>query len=216
MRKMILEVEPGKIIRKLQGNMLEHIDELELLELIKMDFEKGVKVMLLEITLRSSSKFEDIKWPKNFTVTVLGDKENKYILIAIAHVPNKLFKCLAKKVKTDVIWTTPTHWRNGKMTMACIGEVEELKKILKGMKLFGKVNKVSYHKPVYQEHNVLSVLTDKQKDIIIAAKRFGYYNYPRKIDAGELAAKVGVSKATAVEHLRKAEGRLMGNILAGY
>jgi hypothetical protein len=196
--------------------MMEHIEEFELLELLRMDFEKGVKVMLLEISLKSGSKFEDIKWPKNFTLTFLGQKEDKYIIIASAKAPNKFFKKLINKAKTDLIWTTPTHYRNGKMTLSCIGEEDELKKIVKVFKVFGKVNKVSYHRPVYQEHNVLSVLTDKQKDIIIAAKKYGYYDYPRKIDAGKLAEKVGVSKATVVEHLRKAEGRLMGNILAGY
>ena len=213
---MIWEFEPGKILRKLQGNMLEHIKEFELLELLRMDFEKGVKVMLLELTLRPGSKLEDVKWPTNFKLTVLGHNEDKYIVIATAHAPGKLFKSLLNKVKTDVIWTTPTHWRNGKMTMACIGEGDEFKKILKGMKLFGTVKNISYHKAVYQERNVLSLLTDKQKEIIIAAKRYGYYDYPRKIDAGGLAKMVVVSKATVVEHLRKAEGRLMGNILAGY
>jgi len=216
MRKIILDIEPGRIIKKLQRNMMEHIEEFELLELLRMDFEKGVKVMLLEITLKSGSKFEDIKWPKNFKLTVLGQKEDKYIVIATAKAPNKFFKKLFNKAKTDLIWTTPTHYRNGKMTLSCIGEEDELKKIVKVFKLFGKINKISYHRPVYQEHNVLSVLTDKQKEIIIAAKKLGYYDYPRKIDAGGLAAKVGASKATVVEHLRKAEGRLMGNILAGY
>ncbi len=100
--------------------------------------------------------------------------------------------------------------------MSVIGAEDELKKVLRALKLMGKVNNIRYQKPVYQEHNVLSVLTDKQKEIIIAAKKYGYYDYPRKIDAGKLAEKVGVSKATVVEHLRKAEGRLMGNILAGY
>ena len=84
------------------------------------------------------------------------------------------------------------------------------------MGLFGKVYNIRYHKAVYQEHNMLSVLTDKQREIILAAKREGYYDYPRKINTKELAEKVGVSKATVVEHLRKAEGRLMANILAGY
>jgi hypothetical protein len=216
MRKIILELEPGRIIKTLQGNMMEHIESFELLELLRMDYEKGVKVILLEITLKSGLKFEDIKWPKNFTPTILGHKEDKYIVIASIRAPNKFFKKLFNKAKTDLIWTTPSHWRNGKMTLSCIGEEDELKKIVKILKVFSKVNKISYHRPVYQEHNVLSVLTDKQKEIIIAAKKLGYYDYPRKIDAGGLADKVGVSKATVVEHLRKAEGRLMGNILAGY
>jgi hypothetical protein len=216
MRKMVFQFEPGLIMQKLQGNMLEHIEGFELLELLKMDFEKGVKVMLLEFTLKPGSKMDDIKWPKNFKLTILGEHENKYIMIISARAPNKLFKRLINKAKTDVIWTTPTNYRNGIATLSCIGEAEELKKVVKGLNLFGTVKNISYHKPVYQDHNVLSILTDKQKEIIIAAKRFGYYDYPRKIDTAGLAAKVGVSKATVVEHLRKAEGRLMGNILAGY
>ncbi|MHC4752751.1 MAG: hypothetical protein ACYTFW_23130, partial [Planctomycetota bacterium] len=88
--------------------MMENIESFELLELLRMDFEKGVKVMLLEITLKSGSKFEDIKWPKNFTLTLLGQKEDKYIVIASARAPNKFFKKLINKAKTDLIWTTPT------------------------------------------------------------------------------------------------------------
>jgi predicted DNA binding protein len=102
------------------------------------------------------------------------------------------------------------------MTLSCIGEEDQLKKIQKVMGLFGKISNIRYHKAVYEEHNLLSVLTDKQREILLAAKKHGYYDYPRKIDTAGLAEKVGVSKATVVEHLRKAEGRLMGNILAGY
>jgi predicted DNA binding protein len=36
------------------------------------------------------------------------------------------------------------------------------------------------------------------------------------IDAAGVAEIVGVSKATALEHLRKAEGRLMKSLLSGY
>ena len=82
--------------------------------------------------------------------------------------------------------------------------------------MFGTVKNITYRRAIYQEHNVLSVLTDKQKAILLAAKKHGYYDYPRKINSEQLAKKVGVSKATVVEHLRKAEGRLMANILAGY
>ena len=216
MRKMVFEFEPGLIMQKLQGNMLDHIQGFELLELLRLDFEKGVKVMLIELTLKAGSKLDDIKWPKNFTLTVLSENDNKYIMIISAKAPNKLFKKLFNKAKTDVIWTTPTNYINGIATLSCIGEADELQKVLRGLKLFGAVKNIRYYKPVYQDHNALSVLTDKQKEIIIAAKRSGYYDYPRKIDTAGLAVKVGVSKATVVEHLRKAEGRLMGNILAGY
>ncbi len=216
MRKMIFDFEPGLMVRKLQHNLLDHIENFEMLEMLRLDLEKGVKVLLGEMTLKEGSKLGDIKWPKNVEYTILKEDGNKYIIIFTGRAPTRKWMILANKFKADVIWTTPTYWKGNRMTLSCIGGEEELKKVKKVMGFFGKVKNIRYHKAVYQEHNILSILTDKQKEIIIAAKKHGYYDYPRKIDTAGLAAKVGISKATVVEHLRKAEGRLMGNILAGY
>ena len=82
--------------------------------------------------------------------------------------------------------------------------------------MLGKVESISFTKATFTEHDLLNVLTNKQKGIIIEAKNRGYYEYPRKITTLELSSKLGISKATTVEHLRKAEMRLMNSLLEGY
>ena len=41
----------------------------------------------------------------------------------------------------------------------------------------------------------------------------GYYDIPRKITSEKIAKKLGLGDATVVEHLRKAEQRLMKQII---
>lgn len=52
-------------------------------------------------------------------------------------------------------------------------------------------------------------LSDRQREVFEFARERGYYERPRRISATELADELGVSKATALEHLRKAESKLL-------
>jgi predicted DNA binding protein len=59
----------------------------------------------------------------------------------------------------------------------------------------------------------LNQLTEKQREVLIAAHKMGYYDIPRRITSQELGKKLGLVDSTVVEHLRKAEQRLMTQIL---
>ncbi|MDF1532237.1 MAG: helix-turn-helix domain-containing protein, partial [ANME-2 cluster archaeon] len=67
----------------------------------------------------------------------------------------------------------------------------------------------------YDPHisSALNMLTEKQSAILQLAYRSGYFDRPRKITAEELARKVGLHKSTLLEHLRKAEKRVIGNVI---
>ncbi|WP_439026995.1 helix-turn-helix domain-containing protein [Haloarchaeobius sp. DT45] len=53
-------------------------------------------------------------------------------------------------------------------------------------------------------------LSERQREVYELARTQGYYSWPREVNAGELAAELDVSKATLLEHLRKAEAKLLG------
>lgn len=54
------------------------------------------------------------------------------------------------------------------------------------------------------------MLSERQREAFELARDRGYYEWPRNVSGTELAAEWNVSKATFLEHLRKAEAKLLG------
>jgi hypothetical protein len=63
--------------------------------------------------------------------------------------------------------------------------------------------------------SLLSKLTLRQRQMLLTAYALGYYEVPRKISSDDLSRHLNVDKSTIVEHLRKAERKLIGSIIAG-
>lgn len=55
-------------------------------------------------------------------------------------------------------------------------------------------------------------LSERQREAFRLARTRGYYDYPRRVTTRALAAEFEVSKATFLEHLRKAEAKLLETI----
>lgn len=55
-----------------------------------------------------------------------------------------------------------------------------------------------------------SSLSERQREAFNLAKQEGYYQWPRETSAIDLAENLGVSKTTYLEHLRKAEAKILG------
>ncbi|MFC6941949.1 helix-turn-helix domain-containing protein [Salinirubellus sp. GCM10025818] len=55
-------------------------------------------------------------------------------------------------------------------------------------------------------------LSERQREVFRLAQREGYYAWPRDVSADDLATDLGLSKTTVLEHLRKAEAKLLGSL----
>ena len=216
MRKITVELELKQEFKKNLEFLLKKTESIELIELIKLDFKKGIKMGIAALIMREGYTIEDIDIPDYMEIiTVLKKEGNKYIIVSkVKFLKN--FISLAKKFDIDIIWDTPSIFTNDKLTISACGTEENLKKFLDLVRLFGKIKNVSFKKATFDEQSILSTLTQRQKEVLIAAKKNGYYNYPRKINSQELSKKIGISKPTVVQHLRKAEERIIINLLAGY
>ena len=216
MRKMIIEMKLNEEYLKNFDFLLDKIESIEFLELLKIDFQKRIKMAIAAFNLSDGYTIDDIKVPDYVEIfTVLQKNGNRYVCLIKA----KYFKnlsSLAKKFNIDIIWDTPSIFTKEKMVISVTGNEDNLTKILELFKRIATVKKISFVKAIYNEQTLLSCLTDKQREILIEAKKNGYYKYPRKINSKELSEKIGLSKPTVVQHLRKAEIRLVSNLLTGY
>lgn len=56
-------------------------------------------------------------------------------------------------------------------------------------------------------------LSPRQRETVRAALRVGYYDVPREASTADVADEVGCATATASEHLRRAESRVLSSVL---
>ncbi len=216
MRKVTVEISLSPEMKKAGAPILDSIESIRVIEVLKIDFERGIKAFVAELEIKEGFSIDDFKMQDRMEILkVLKTEGNKYTCIVKGHVPME-FRKLMKEFDLDLIWDAPMFVSKEKVVFSTIGDQKNIKKFLDAIKLIGKAENISFKKGAFKEHDLLSCLTEKQREIVIEAMKSGYYDYPKKINSEELSKRVGVSKATLLEHLRKAEGRLFKNIIAGY
>lgn len=62
-------------------------------------------------------------------------------------------------------------------------------------------------------HSLDFGLTDRQTEALAAAYEQGFYAVPREHTSEEVAGELGLSRRTFEEHLRRAEGKVVGELL---
>jgi hypothetical protein len=219
MRKVIVEMDPNFIFRVVSKDIFKIIEYIEGRALLKMDYEKGEKLTIYDIKMKPGHRPEEMKILGEVKLLKIMKQEGDvYTCLAWGRADKKTIKLMHwLKIKDlDVIYDLPFFVSKDKFVFSAIGENDDLKRLLKVMKLMGKVRSTHFQKATFTEHNILSCLTDKQKEVVVKARKMGYYDYPKKVSSQDLADNLGISRATTIEHLRKAESRLMETILAGY
>lgn len=108
----------------------------------------------------------------------------------------------------------PLGISEGKVRISFLGSEQQVKEFMEKIDAIG----IRYRVVLLADANFspispLNKLTEKQREVLIAAYKLGYYDIPRKITSEALANKLGLVDSTVVEHLRKAEQRLMTQIL---
>ena len=222
MRKLIIEFQPNYYIRGILNKYIdfEKIERFETLELLRADITKKEKINIVEITLKPNHDINNIKLPYGSEILyVLEQINNKYLCVLKWKITKDIFdgiKKLQDGKELDLMRDRPYVITEDSIVLSVIGEQKSILFFIEYIEKLGTITQKSFVKPIYFGSNLLSCLTEKQRNTILAAKKYGYYEYPRKINSENLAEKLGISTPTVIEHLRKAEIRVLDQILTGY
>jgi len=101
----------------------------------------------------------------------------------------------------------PFAVRDGKVRVTLVGDNEQVKEFLENRRVDYKVLSLTDAK--FSLDSPISCLTEKQQEAISLAFRLGYFDTPRKVSAD----KLGLASSTLAVHLRRAERRLLAEML---
>ena len=77
-----MELKIDRFLMKNFDFLLDKVESIELLELLKIDFEKRIKMAIAAINMKEGYDIEDIKMPRYVEIfNVLEKKGNRYICL---------------------------------------------------------------------------------------------------------------------------------------
>ena len=215
MRKVVVEISPNESMRRLMEPILRNIEEMEMVDLLRLDLAKGVKIGVVRFRMTPGADFRELASSGLFEVLEMIEEKGDEVLclIKVSEVPG--FEGLKQKADLDLKMVPPMRLTKEKVTYSFVGEDEQIAKMLALAKDIGGDIKLSVHQASFERSDLLSVLTERQRSLMLLAKDMGYYEYPRRARTEDMAKAAGLSPSTVIEHLRKSEVRLMAEIMAG-
>jgi hypothetical protein len=216
MRRVTLEFNYEGAWKQIFGHNYNKVEVLEALRSFKCDLE-GLAIIC---RIRLKDKARDVKDLVDSglltNIELLYREKDGSFVVFIEGKP-----CVPKLQGSDqrprlLMARQPDFLDVNRMKVELIGKEEEIKKFLQYANRYCNTYKILGLTSVdTKAESPLSRLTLKQKQVLLTAFALGYYDVPRRISSEELSLHLDADKSTIVEHLRKAERRLIAGIIAG-
>jgi hypothetical protein len=214
MRRLILEVTAKELTKiGLEFPQFKKIKSLELLYFLRQDHEGFAAIS--EVKFKDSTgKVEDLLAGGLLVeAQLLEQQKNGAHIVFIRGGPSLSSVLSSIGIESGYLFP-PIEIGEGKVKISFLGSELQVKKFLETIDKLGiRYRIVMLGDADFSPISPLNQLTERQREVLIAAHRLGYYDVPRKITSEELAKKLNLVDSTVVEHLRKAEQRLITHIL---
>jgi predicted DNA binding protein len=215
MRRLILE-GPKDELSKIEGHsFLKKVRTLEVLQLLRQNKEELAMICRVELET-DVSKVEDYVMLAVGTgdqVQVIEREKGGAYIVLVKHKTSQI------NAGRDVPWgrggyVISREIREGMFKMTLLGSARQIRDALENLKRSGMHYRVvQLTDAKFSTDSPLNALTEKQRRVLISAYRLGYYDVPRKISSERLAKELKLHKSALAMHRRKAELRILAQIL---
>jgi hypothetical protein len=215
MRRLILEVSEKELSKiGIQMPVFDKIKSLELLYFLRQDQEEFAAISHVEFK-NPATKVDELR-SNGFLVEaqVLEQQKDGAYTVFMRGGPSLSSVLKSIDVESGYLFP-PIGISDGKIRISFLGNEAQVREFLE------KVDAAQIHYKVvmltYADFSPLSPLnqlTEKQREVLLAAYKNGYYDIPRRISTRQLSKKVGIGDSTLAEHLRKAERQLLVSLLS--
>lgn len=112
-----------------------------------------------------------------------------------------------------IVQTPITFTDRGGLSTTVVGTHEMLREATAAMPdgVEFSVTQIGEYAP--ENRDVLSTLTDRQREVFRTAVDLGYYEIPRRATHEDIAERLACAPSTVDEHLRKAESRVLSSLV---
>lgn len=213
MRRLILEFKAEAFKGLSKDNFFDKLESLDTLHEFATSKNESIIICRVKFKEPNSKVEELLEDPAILKVEMIKQEEGgtKIILLKRRHMRVGF---LAGHGGAERAYLTDVKVRSGLIRVNVLGSASQVRQTLGSLERRDVRYKiVSIDNAKFLPESPLSRLTEKQRQVLTTAFKLGYYDLPRKIGSDELAEKLGLCNSTFVAHRRKAERRLLAEIL---
>lgn len=218
MRRITMEFDYQKAWKWIFGSNSEKVEVLEALRCFRCDTQGLAIICRIRLKDRKTT-IQDLLMGKGLLTNIeLLYKEKDGSLVVFIEGRSCVPKPPKDIKEPKMLMARPPDFLDvDRMKVEMIGKENEIKKLVHYANKWGdnSFKILGLTSIDAKGESLLSKLTSRQRQILLTGYALGYYDVPRRISSDDLSRHLNVDKSTVVEHLRKAERKLIGSIIPG-
>lgn len=215
MRRVTIEFNYEDAWKQIFGPNSQKVEVLEALRCFKCDAQGIAIICRIKLKDRSIG-IKDLagKGPATNVEVLYKEKDDSQVVFIEGR------PCIPPPPKnfppTRLLAARPPEFLDmNRMKAEVIGRNADIKNLLKYASKSNSYKILGLTSLDTASESLLSSLTAKQRHALLTAYALGYYDVPRRISSEDLSRHLNADKSTVVEHLRKAERKIIASVIAG-